>query len=243
MMPKDVLYISLHIPKTGGSTLKGILESQFGDRLQKAYKGHLNTPVLKNPDCIHGHDLLEMFGDVIKKQKHVVWFTFLREPLASAVSMYHYSRKRAKEQNSDAYDFDRCLEVFLTHDRVDAITSDKPLYNHNRYSKWLARHKKTIANLDFVGLTEAFDESMFLLYHRFGWCAVYYQVENKGAYEKTELPDDVVECFKQMNAQDYQLYDQAVELLARKKEAYGSDFESDLVVFCNRLKQRNRQNG
>ena len=42
MMPNDMLYVSLHIPKTGGSTLKGMLERKFGDRLQKAYKGHDN---------------------------------------------------------------------------------------------------------------------------------------------------------------------------------------------------------
>ena len=213
MMSPNTLYASLHIPKTGGSTLKGILEQKFGGRLQKAYKGHEHISVVKNPQCIHGHDILEMFGDVIEQHKHVVWFTFLRDPLESAVSMYYYSRKRAKETESATFDFERSLEVFLTQDRVDEVPSDKPLYNHNRYSKWLRRHNKTIADLDFVGLTEAFDESLLLLFHRFGWSQVSYQTENKGNYERPKLTEDVVETFKQMNVQDYRLYDESIKWL------------------------------
>jgi hypothetical protein len=38
MTEPQPLYVSLHIPKTGGSTFRQILQAKFGDRLQYAYE-------------------------------------------------------------------------------------------------------------------------------------------------------------------------------------------------------------
>ena len=92
------LYVSLHIPKTGGSTLLHVFIAKFSNRLQRAYRppqqGLPKTesdgwPDIPRPQCIHGHAVMNRFADLVRNHPNTCWITFLRDPFLSAISSYY----------------------------------------------------------------------------------------------------------------------------------------------------------
>lgn len=228
-MPKEPLYVSIHIPKTGGSTLASILEARFGSRLQRTYDDHPEDPIVENPVCLHGHSVLDRFTGLITSYENCIWLTFLRDPLESAISMYHHTRKRSADSSEPHFD-DKGLAEWLTHDQ-DFQWPNPPGYNHNRFTKWLERCGRRVSEFDFVGLTERFNVSVLLMLWQFHWPWMRFEAENKGEYRKPDLSDDVTRAFRTLNADDYAIYEDALGELERKRQDYGPRFERDLGRF------------
>ena len=228
-MANEPLYVSIHIPKTGGSTLASILEYRFGSRLQRTYNDHTQDPVVEEPACLHGHSVLDRFGDLLASRRDCIWMTFLRDPLLSAISMYYHTRKRSDE-SSEPHFHDQGLAVWLTHTQ-EFQWPNPPGYNHNRFTKWLGRCGRDIGDFDFVGLTEKFNESVLLMFWQFQWPWIRFASENRGEYRKPHLSEGITETFKSLNADDYAIYEEAVGVLERKKLDYGSTFAGDLKRF------------
>lgn len=231
MTESETLYVSLHVPKTGGSSFRQILEQRFGDRLQRAYDESEGWSIVPRPACIHGHGVFKYFADAIAERTDVRWLTFLRNPLRSAVSHYYFIKRYSRRNPRVTFE-DRGLETWLTHSEPFRYP-DPPGYNHNRYSKWF--EKRPIGQYDFVGIIEQFDESLVLLYDLFKWDPLYYRSENVGRYDPPILSDDVITRFQELNAEDCAIYAYSVERFESSKRAYGPDFNADLAGFRKRL--------
>lgn len=212
-MSDTLLVVSIHIPKTAGSTLLRILVDQYGEGLQRAYQPPRagvspadsdGWPTVADPLCIHGHDI-DRFLPLIRAipREQVCWITFLRDPLAGAVSLWHYTGRyrgwdgRRAEAGTD-------LHAYL-----------RTGYNHDRYGKWLSRLGIAEADLAFTGIVEQFDRSIDRLRERLGWPGVGpYESRNVGGYAVPTLPASLVDEFHAANANDYAMYERAVERLA-----------------------------
>lgn len=228
-MANEPLYMSIHIPKTGGSTLGSILESRFGPRLQRTYDNPTDDPMVKNPACLHGHSVLDRFSALLTSGRDCIWMTFLRDPLRSAISMYYHTRRRS-EESAESHFEDQGLAVWLTHDR-EFQWPNPPGYNHNRFTKWLRRCGRDVSDFDFVGLTERFNESVFLMFSQFQWPWIPFAAKNQGEYQRPDLKEGVTQTFRALNADDYALYDKAAGQLERKRQNYGPTFEGDFRRF------------
>ena len=193
-MPKESLYVSIHIPKTGGSTLASILEARFGSQLQRTFDDHTDDPIVENPVCLHGHSVLDRFSDLIASHENCIWLTFLRDPLISAISMYHHTRISSASSSEPHFD-DKGLSEWLTHDQPFQWPNP-PGYNHNRFTKWLERCGRGVHEFNFVGLTDRFNESVLLMYWQFQWPWIPFAPKNEGEYKKPELEEDIVQRFK-----------------------------------------------
>lgn len=195
--------VSLHIPKTGGTTLMSILRDVYGDRIQFSYRNEMDVPV-DNPLCYHGHALMDDYSEVFQIER-AAWIIFLRDPLSSAISLYHYSKKHGEIAEEE-------IERWLV--------SEKPFcwpqsvsYNHNRFTKWIERARGRWENFQAVGITECFDESISYISKILEWPPIQYSTQNVGDYEKVDLPDEVVSRFKELNASDYNIYNSAKRFL------------------------------
>jgi hypothetical protein len=223
----ELLYVSLHIPKTAGLTFRCILDRVFGDRLQYAYNENEGWPQRAQPVCIHGHGIVQdRFSPLLGSRPNQRWITFLRDPLASAISSY-YHRVRGEEDRkpwNPAFE-DEGLEHFLTGDDVKAC------YGHNRYGKWLDRAGRKLRDFSFVGITERFDESVFLLFHTFGWEPVPYGRLNVGGYPRMDIPEKVERTFRERNSADYNLYHEAECILKEARLRLGAAFDQLFAEF------------
>jgi hypothetical protein len=227
-MDNDVLYVSIHIAKTAGSALFDVLLKVFGERLQRAYrppgdgvrsKQH-GWPEIENPACIHCHVVLERFGHVLQKRKNKKWIIFVREPLSMNISLYyHHINHNPGHRFNGKKITEVALEDFLLArgGKVFAGTVEK--------------FGKSIEEFDFVGVTEMFPESIFLMFKDFGWVPVEFGFDNTGKYKKPEFDTSFLEKFKQRHAEDYRIYDWAVNNLRGKASRYTGDFEMDLREF------------
>ena len=223
----EPLYISVHIPKTAGTTFGRFLKAVFGSRFQSAYLETPETPRLENPACLHGHDVLSMFGGDIAAHRNSRWLVFVREPLDLAVSLYFHTR-----QSLPAAKFvDRGLVDWLTRTE-EYRWPDPPCYPHNHYRhQWARDCGRPLELFDFVGITEQFDESIMLMCDSLGWTPQPYGRDNVGSYRVPPLAGEVVTRFKQLNDSDYEIYERCLQTFARRKAAYGECFHRDLEAF------------
>lgn len=195
----NITLVSIHIPKTGGSTFTAILKHIYADKLQLAY-GDQRDVIRTHPQCFHGHKIIKKFSQDVYLLENAKWITFLRNPLNSAISLYYYHLgKRVLD-----------LEQWLLH-------ADKTKgYNHNRYNKQLAKCGKTWEEFDFIGVTEHYAASLNKISELLVWPEINYQSKNIGSYTSPNLSADVVAEFEELNQQDYILYRNAVQALLHK---------------------------
>ena len=125
------MILSIHIPKTAGTSFRHYLGEAFGRRLLSDYGDwpEIRTEeglrhneqcrldmltridaIRKDFDIIHGHYLPEKYKDVVDDPQ---FLTFVREPYQHAISTYHYAKRNKSyhhpgvrlfhEKSNDAY--------------------------------------------------------------------------------------------------------------------------------------------
>ncbi len=220
---ENTIFVSIHISKTGGTTLTKILKNHFGSDLQLSYAKE-KGPKAENPKCIHGHKVFSHFPN-IHKNENSVWFTFIREPLATAISSYNYIKTRPEARFED-----KGLSTYLTHTEKSQWPNP-PGYTHNRYVRNVHRLSQLNREFDFVGITERFDESIFIMFWLFQWDHVGYTIKNQGNYSPPQLEEGIIQKFKELNQKDYVLYQQVNDKLDQLIESYGSGFQKDFADY------------
>lgn len=151
-----------HVPKTGGTSMRRSLERALGDRLLLDYDtppGRPTVPLWRRAgkavtagarrralarryDVIFGHfsaDLYRLTGAPTAM--------FFREPCARLLSDYHYTVANGKDVGS--------IEDFA---RRPTQIRQYPMYLGAR----------TVAGLEFVGITECYSDSLVLFARMFG---------------------------------------------------------------------------
>ena len=230
---QDPLLVSLHLPKTGGTSLLHVLKEKYGNGFQSAYGKHASpgSNVFHKGStvrCVHGHNIARHFSGLLETRNQCQWITFLRDPLATAISFYFFARKNLnKDPEAPLFD-DRGLENWLLNTRP-AAWPHPPGYPFNQYTKALKANGLQFEDFTFIGITERFDESMLCLYSALDWKPIKYRAENRGRYNPPELDGHIVARFKEINAEDYALYEKAQNRLDSCIREYGHSFDTDLA--------------
>ena len=173
-----------HIPKTGGSSLKKSLQDACSNRLYLDYKNNsknltsskfftkriiifLNKKhILKSYDVIYGH-----FNPTVYEWLQLPTGLFFRDPIKRVHSHYNYLINTEKVHKNTSF-----IE-FAAQERM------KNLYNF-----YLG--KKTIKDLDYIGITERYDDSLLLLEKMFNIKCEEHK-ERIGNYNKFETYDNL----------------------------------------------------
>ena len=252
------VFIYVHIPKTGGQTLGKILDEQYQisevlkykqpetmesllstaskEKATKigCYVEHLESYLKQNPGgdanigCIYGH---MHFGMHHYLTKPYTYFTVLRDPVDRVVSHYYYflGKGHFKQETS--------FEEFITRDKF-----------FNFQTRYLAGGNPDLetakANIDtyfpIVGITELFDETLFLMKKHFGWDNIVYTKKNVTAKRppKEQISQEILDLIVQHNKMDIELYQYARNKLEEKIKALDPSSKKELQAY-KKIQQQN----
>lgn len=208
-LPLDPL-VFMHIPKTGGHTLRAILTEVYGDAVCPAQNwGELVKVDVSRYKVFIGHfgyeDARKAFGDV-------EFATFLREPNERLLSLYHYL------QQTGQIDPDASLETYLSEiapQRYEVDQIAMYLQSDKSLNYVVTRALDTLSSFVFVGQFEDFDGEIARLASTLGWSNVPSVPHlNTGDTERQSLDDltpDERELLRYVNECDIDIYAHAID--------------------------------
>ncbi len=217
-----------HIPKTAGSTLTDILIKQYGAKLISIIprNGKIYTysnlkadlKIYKNPSCIAGHNL-KPFVDFKEYNDSMQWFTFLRDPVKTFISLYihQFTGEDAKYK----LEFSDWMTKFNRKNRmVNWIAGE----NNLEKAKEIIQTK-----IKFIGITEKFDESLILFKEKFNIRSISYvsKMKTRDLALKNQIISNITRFQDQImsnNDLDFELYQYALnKIFPRQIEDIGHD--------------------
>ena len=211
--------ISIHIPKTAGTTFHAILEQVYGmdavslsyrrrDVLKHLVDGNFRPPLPYGLRVLHGHFY---FKEVLQLQeqsgaKMICWF---RNPVERVISNYRFFIAGLKhpDRNPQQYELNkhRKGESLLTY----AARSE----NQNRMHAFTAGLEPE--ELFFCGLMEHFEQDVHQLAAMLKWPSFSIPRLNQGTVlgsEMDEVSSAVKQQIKDWNALDIALYNRILQL-------------------------------
>lgn len=164
-----LMLISLHLPKTAGTSFLVALKSYFGQSLMEDYGDHplhkgtsrrnfhavhaclrnaFPPSYLKTPECIHGHflPLKYILLNLPARKRYVVW---MRDPVERLASHYFYWTRNYDPHNAGLL-HRKVVEENWTLERFCLGPEMR-----NTYSKFLWGFP--LSRFDFIGITEFYD--------------------------------------------------------------------------------------
>ena len=207
--------ISIHIPKTAGTSFRNILKDVYGDqnvvRLdipnnvelnKKKFEGRSLDPEIK---VIHGHFSYKRLTEAFEIPEDIPVITWLRDPATRVISNYYYLdmilRKELDEERKG-------LNILLKMEK-SLLEYASTKVNRNRI--WKFMKGIAIEDLFFVGLTEHYEEDLEYLGKKLGWKRHRVFKHNPTA-KKPEVDQETIDRIKELNSEDYKIYNRALEL-------------------------------
>ena len=209
--------ISLHIPKTAGTSFRNILKSVYGDKLvvrfdinnkgvklnQKSYP----SKDLPSAKVIHGHFIFKELTEHFELPDDIKKITWLRDPVQRVISNYCYLDSRLKtilDEEKRGLNILKKMQRSLTEYARDER-------NQNRQSKFL--EGTDLEAFDFVGITENFENDLENIARVLNWPKIPKPIHNnRTPSKKKELPEEVLKEIAALNKNDMQLYNKALKL-------------------------------
>ena len=147
--------ISVHVPKTAGTSFREALAAEYGNDLAAVYDG-------ARPDgrifrAVHGHLSPDQFWSSGRHAKLIMW---LRDPVERIASYYDFWRHTEPHGNPN---HDHFLASDMT---MEDFAAWSPIRDEFR-DKYVARMQPD--DFFFVGITERYEIDLTRLARRLGW--------------------------------------------------------------------------
>lgn len=251
-MAKTVLF--LHIPKTGGTTLRDIIYGQYGatEVLELKYLmtseedlAQLSDDEKDNFKIIMGHFSYGLHN-LLKQETD--YLALLREPVSRVISGYEYIKTHAGNQfygkvsNLTLEEYlESGVDILVDNGQTRLLAglgrSEENAPYDKLDEKYLFAAKENIKK-DFllIGTLERYDEFLVFLKRLLNWKTPYYSVANrtKKILKVNNLNPETINAIKRYNRFDIELYSYVSQLFDEKVSAAGDDFTKDLSKFIKR---------
>ncbi len=198
--------VSLHIPKTGGTSFWRVLEHVYApEAVQRVfpddYGDHKKFAIERSTRALHGHIRYRDLGVRFDLPADVKVVTWLRDPADRVISNFHYLVERREMKESELLEYAARRSA------------------RNRMGRFLKG-----ADLDdffFVGVLEKFWEDCKDLGRRLKWPDVPHIWENVSDYTRRKVPEDARREIMLLNQQDEELYRRALALRSERLSRVG----------------------
>jgi hypothetical protein len=210
--------ISIHIPKTAGTSFRNVLKSVYGDEHVVRFDISMRSVVRMNEKpyfakelpaakVIHGHFFYKAIVNNFGIPEGCPVITWLRDPVQRVISNYYYLESRLidmlQEKKRDLQILERMQRSLVEFARIEM--------NRNRQSKQL--RGVTLDKLAFVGIQEYFETDIKILAGILKWNKMPDALfHNKTKSIRAEIPAEVEEEIQQLNRGDVELYEEALRL-------------------------------
>lgn len=155
------LLVSIHVPKTAGTSFRAVLERWFGPRLFLQYPGwpRFDRPDVGGDACLHGHFNVEAgHGWRHAAPDAAQFITVLRDPFDRLVSLYRHRLRHEAAPDGALASFDAFLELHLSRRPAPGLpryaVEFPPPVAPDRPHDWLD------GRFLIVGVTDAMEETV-----------------------------------------------------------------------------------
>lgn len=213
----------MHIPKTGGGTLNTIIKKQYeeievisnggfwGDK--PPWKNHFSKDKIEKLQCIRGHF---PFGIHEQFAKPFTYLTMMRNPVERMISLYYHVTTspnnrmyhRAKNLSMKQFMEREAFKIQTVNMQTRQLSGGKTVN--------LQLAKENLNNyFSVVGITERYNESIFLMSQELGWTNfnINFQKKHVNPYrlKRDEIPQEVIDIIMKNNKLDMEIYEYANE--------------------------------
>jgi hypothetical protein len=234
-------FLFMHIPKAAGTTLRSIVDLQFGADRVLTYYNQGNRQLLDNLQYVLRDSDKEFaalighfpFGVHENLPCPAPYVTFLRDPVNIAISAFYENLKTnlgnfSKADGTPYIIGEYVLEnpEFFENQQTKSILGTNDLDAPIDDLLAAAIHNLT-TNFIFIGIVEKFAPSFLLLSKQLGWSPCTYKRLNQRRAD-IEVDAPTIKIIAELNEIDRALYSWAASQLDAKIAQAGSEFEDAL---------------
>lgn len=231
------MLLSVHIPKTAGSSFTQVLTQAYGRGLVRDYDDLVLDPqapfhcqrdvwarntaafveghVRPGAKVIHGHYSATKYKD---RFPQTCWVTWLRQPISRLISHYYFWTRLPLDPEHP-----HSLHREVREGRMSFAEFIEAPTIPNAASRIFLQGLR-LEDIDFVGIQEHFDQDLMAAQRQFGWPAVQTRQENpnpspgyREAVAAIKNDRSLMRRMEELNKEDLALYESA--LRRRSKSA------------------------
>ena len=198
---KRLEIISIHIPKTGGTSFWRLLEHIYGPQavqrvFPKNYQTFTPITVKSSIRALHGHFRYSKLTQQVELSTQVKLISWVRNPVDRVISNYYYRIEK-----------DEMKKVGLLN------YASRPTAR-NRMGHHLTG--MDLSNFFFIGILEKFWEDCSQLGHMMNWPGFPHFWENMSGYEDKQVSRQVRDEIRALNKEDEEIYRCALDLRLKR---------------------------
>jgi hypothetical protein len=261
---KNKKLIFIHIPKTAGATFRSIMEKQYKRRLcfflhdlypeiSLDYLQKISDTEFNKFEAIGGHGAQYVLDRAIDYRSII----FLRDPVNQILSSYYHIRRsphnplykdvKKLKNISDYYLYLKDNDGF-NYQTFYLSRSEKDFRQKKRFcqvnEKSFQKAIGLLEKIDYVFLTEHFDDALFILQKEFNFNSPYYLSRNLSKKRQPEERDpEFLQKIRHAQIWDYKLYKFAKKRYFDLRSKYPDEIETKVKKFAKRNKIYNKSIG